>query len=171
MAYFNILIPILSLCFNILTQIFSYKYILKKKLLKSEYLGCLCGFIFLIVCELALGEGSFKEWLFLVFANLIIYACFSYCYFTFINMGETARRIRLLRELYDAPFGLTQEEILKRYNAEEVINIRMSRLLNNGQITLRNERYFVSSPIMLSISKILVLMKLIVLGKESEFEK
>jgi len=171
MAYFNILIPILSLCFNILTQIFSYKYILRKELLKSEYLGCLCGFILLIVCELAIREDLFKEWLFLVFANLIIYACFSYCYFTFINMGETARRIRLLRELYDAPFGLTGEEILKRYNAEEVINIRMNRLLNNGQIVLRNGRYYIGSPIMLLISRMIVFMKIIVLGRESEFRK
>ncbi|MDD5465380.1 MAG: hypothetical protein PHP73_03450 [Candidatus Omnitrophica bacterium] len=109
--------------------------------------------------------------MFLIFVNLIIYFCLSYCYFNFINMGETARRIRLLRELGEAPAGLTKGDILKRYNAQEIINIRINRLMNNSQIVLRNGRYYVGSPVMLFISKAIVLMKLVVLGKKSEFDR
>lgn len=170
MSYFSIFIPVLSACFNILAQVFFCKYIIKKGLLKSIYLGFLCGLVIFIVGEFITYQPS-GDWLALFLANLIIYGCLSSGFFTFINMGETARRIRLLRELYDAPFGLTREEILKRYNAEEIINIRMNRLLNNGQVILRDGRYYACRQVMLFISKTIIFMKLIVSGRESEFEK
>lgn len=170
MDYFNIFIPVIGIFINITTQIFSYKYLLGKKLLKSEYFGFLCGAVVLAVSEIIAHQALEADWLSLICVNLIIYLCFSYCYFNFINMGETARRIRLLRELDEAPAGLTMKEILKRYNAQEIINIRMNRLMHNGQIVLRGGRYYVGSPVMLLISKAIVLMKLVVLGKKSEFD-
>ena len=72
-----------------------------------------------------------------------------------------------MRELYDAPEGLTGEQILSRYNAEEIIKARMIRLINNNQIILRDGRYHVDSPVMLGISKIIVFMKSIILGKRT----
>lgn len=170
MNYFHILIPLIAISGNISAQMFLYKYLPGKKLLKSEYSGFLCGVIVLAVCQaLVYGEPAVER-LSLICVNLIIYFCLSYCYFHFINLGETARRIRLLRELYDSGQGLNKEEILSRYNAEEVIDLRMRRLLNNRQIILRAGRYYVGSPVMLLISRAIVLMKLVVLGKKSEFE-
>ena len=171
MGYFNILIPVMGICVNICAQILAYKYILIRKLLKSEYFGFLSGLTVVITLQILVHQSSLIERLALTCVNLIIYLCFSYIYFSFINMGETARRIRLLREVGESPQGLTKEQVLSRYNAVEVVNIRLSRLLNNGQIILRNSRYYVGSPVMLFISKVLVLMKLIVLGKRSEFDK
>lgn len=171
MPYFSIFIPVLSICFDIFAQIAFYKYVMKKALLRSEYLGFVCGFCVFIICELIAYGEPFGEWLFLLFVNLAVYFCLSYCYFTFINWGETARRIRLLRELYDAPDGLTKEQILARYNAAEIINIRLARLINNNQVILRDEKYYTGSPVMLFISKTIVLIKRIVLGKASEFDR
>lgn len=170
MDYFDILIPLMGIIGNITAQIFSYKYLPVKKLLKSEYFGFLCGLIVLVACEIISYQALEADWLSLICVNLIIYLCLSYCYFNFINMGETARRIRLLRELDEMPTGLTREDMLKRYNAQEIINIRMNRLMHNGQIVLRDGRYYVGSPVMLLISKAIVLMKLVVLGKKSEFD-
>jgi len=170
MSYLNILIPVMGICANISAQIFSYKYILIKKLLKSEYFGFMGGLIVLIILQIFAYQPSFIERSALACVNLVIYLCFSYTYFTFINMGETARRIRLLRELYDSDLGLNREEILSRYNAEVVIDLRMGRLVNNHQIILRAGRYYVASPVMLLISRAIVLMKLVVLGKKSEFD-
>mgnify|MGYP001458472362 CR=1 FL=1 len=170
MNYFNILIPVIGIFTSIIAQVFSYKYLLDKKLLKSEYFGFLCGLIVLVICEILTYQAPVANSVALICVNLIIYFCFSYCYFNFINMGETARRIRLLRELDESPDGLTWEDMFKRYNAQEIIKIRINRLLSNGQIVLRNERYYVSSPVMLLISKAIVLMKSIILGKKSEFD-
>jgi len=83
-------------------------------------------------------------------------------------MGETARRIRLLRELYGAADGLTKEEILKRYNAKEIVNLRVSRLLKSGQIVLSEGRYYIKNPLMAFISKLIYFLKFIVLGKQGQ---
>ena len=93
-----------------------------------------------------------------------------YCYFNFINLGETARRIRILRELYDSKKGLSMAEILERYNAKNIVEKRLSRLINHGQIIDKNDKYYIGNPIMLLIARIIVTMKLILLGKKSEFE-
>lgn len=171
MSYLNILIPVIAICANISAQIFSYKYILTKKLLKSEYFGFLAGLTVLIILQIFAYQSSLIERFALACANLIIYLCLSYSYFCFISMGETARRIRLLRELCDSPQGLTKEEMLSRYNAAEVISMRMIRLLNNCQVILRDSRYYAGSPVMLLISRTIVFMKIIILGRDSEFRK
>lgn len=171
MSYFRIFIPFLSLCLNILVQIISYKYLLKSRLLKSEYFGFACGCAALLIVEFILYQRMPQESFALFFADLIIYSCFSYGYFTFINMGETARRIRLLRELYDSPSGLTKQQLFKMYNAENIINQRLERLLNNHQIVLRAGRYYLGKPLMLFISRAIVFVKLVVFGKTSEFNE
>lgn len=171
MDYFNILIPVMGICANICAQILAYKYILNKRLLKSEYFGFLTGLTALIILQVFAYQASLTERLALTCVSLIIYFCFSYIYFSFINMGETARRIRLLREIGESLQGLTKEQVLSRYNAAEVSDIRLKRLLNNHQISLRDSRYYIDSPVMLLISKAIILMKLIVLGKKSEFDK
>ncbi|MEK6683024.1 MAG: hypothetical protein AABY79_13800, partial [Nitrospirota bacterium] len=78
--------------------------------------------------------------------------------------------IRILRELYDSKEGLSLEEILQRYNAKEIVEKRISRLINNGQVLYKDGRYFIGSPVMLMISRIIVTMKLLLLGKASEFD-
>jgi hypothetical protein len=146
---------------------------LKGSLLKSEYLGFACGFLAYIFCEVLAYKSSLSliEWLGVATANCLIYLCFSYCYFTFINMGETARRIRILRELSASPEGLTEDEVLIRYNADEIIVTRMERLLNNRQVVMRAGRYYIGNPTVVLISKLIVVVKLIALGKRSEFDR
>lgn len=87
-------------------------------------------------------------------------------YFNFINLGETARRIRLLSELYNCRVGLTYPEIIQRYNAKEVLNRRVLRLLNNGQIVYRDGRYFTANPSVLIISQGIFWMKQFLLGRK-----
>jgi hypothetical protein len=77
-------------------------------------------------------------------ANAIIYGCFCYVYFHFNNMGETARRVRLLREMASASRPLTYDEILARYNAEEILGRRLSRLLGAQQITRSGDRLYIT---------------------------
>lgn len=171
-SYFILGVPILSMLANVSAQILCYKYAFKKGLLKSEYAGFIFGLVVFTACGfLTFSKGSPGEWLGSFLANLVIYACLSYCYFTFINMGQTARRVRLLRELYDAPQGLSREEMLSRYNAEDIINVRIARLLGNNQVILRDAKYYIGTPAVLFIAKMITLTKLIVSGRKSEFEK
>lgn len=103
---------------------------------------------------------------------VVSYFCLVYCYFFgFFNLGESARRIRLLIELYSADEqGMTLEEILVAYNAKMIVAARLDRLRLSGQIIEKDGRYFVGKPIMLYLAKALVLMKVLFLGGKSEFD-
>lgn len=101
-------------------------------------------------------------------ANLLIYSALGYGYFHFINLGETARRIRILRELYKASEGLAADEILARYNAQQIVTMRISRLLRNGQIVEHAGRYVVGKPLMLFIARSMAWLKRLLIGKPRE---
>lgn len=172
-GYLQLSIPIIALLFNSLTQIGFYKFFPKLGLLKSEYTGFIFGFCFILVIEMwifLLGVNALNDIIAVAIANLIIYFCLGFLYFTFINLGETARRIRLLRELLDAKEGLSLKEILSRYNAKEIIDKRINRLEGNGQIICKEGNYFVGGNVLLLIAKTIVLAKLMVLGKKSEYD-
>ena len=82
-------------------------------------------------------------------------------------MVQTARRIRILTELKDVPGGFSLRQILERYNSREVIERRLNRLIDHGQITDKNGRYYIGNPSILIIAKILVVAKRFVFGVPS----
>ena len=170
--YLHILNPVISLVINVIFQVLGFRY-LNLGLLKSEYLGFTIGFLSIFIFEFYisfLSSVSGKDFIAFLITNSLIYSALGYCYFHFINLGETARRIRILRDIYDSKYGLSMNEILERYNAKEIVEKRINRLLNNGQIIYKDGRYYIGSPTMVLISKTIVAMKLILLGKSSEFK-
>lgn len=99
----------------------------------------------------------------------LAYVSFAHCYFSFYNLGEAGRRIRLVIELYLAgDKGMTIEELLAAYNARMILGARLYRLLVSGQIVEKDGRYFVGQPVMLYLAKSLVLMKILLFKRESE---
>lgn len=166
-------IPIICLTVNVLVQVISFRYIANLKLLKSIFTGYAVGLATIFILELYvffIPSIPVKDFFSILAVNIITYSSLSYCYFHFLNLGETARRIRILMEIYDSKDGLSMDEILIRYNAKEIIERRINRLINSGQVIYKDGRYFIGNPIMLLMSKIIIAMKLILLGKKSEFD-
>lgn len=129
-------------------------------LLKSVYLGFAAG---LSACAVLSGFSADS------FAAVITYGALGYCYFHFINLGETARRIRIVRELDEAgPAGLTREELLSRYNAAKMLDARFARLVNNSQVIEKEGRYYLGKPAVLYMAKTLLFMKKVLLGRSAE---
>lgn len=95
-----------------------------------------------------------------------------YCYLAgMFNPGESARRIRLLIELRTAGArGMTLDEIVSVYNAHAIIRARLDRLLAGGQIVEHDGRYFVGRRLMLTLAKVMVVFKVVLLGAKTEFE-
>ena len=75
------------------------------------------------------GSGVPPAW---IVPGLTMVVCNSYIGFHLDNMAETARRIRLLRELHAAS-GLTREALLAVYPPQEVFDLRIRRLKLAGQ--------------------------------------
>jgi len=171
-SYLKSLNPVIGLTLNVFTQVISFRYI-KLSLLKSLVLGFIIGLFFVFGADFYghfAAVQSVEEFLSLSIVNFLTYSALGYCYAHFINLGEGARRIRIIRELYKSKTGLTLDELLKIYDGRQMVENRINRLIRSGQIILRNNRYFIGKPIMLFIARIILLMKLIVLGKRRGFE-
>ncbi|MDP2939103.1 MAG: hypothetical protein Q8O13_03355 [Candidatus Omnitrophota bacterium] len=168
--YLNVFIPVISLAINVVTQVVSFKVYSKLGLLNSIFLGFFAGFIFLgslFISDFMTELILLKYFCGIFSVNLITYICFAYCYFHFINLGETARRIRILRELKESPIGLSMDEILMRYNAKDIVKLRIARLLRNGQIMFKNGKYYIGNSTVLIMARLLEVLKLILLGRKS----
>lgn len=170
--YLIAFLPIIAFAINIISQICISRYLKNFGLLKSVIAGFAIGLLSLLFIEIFCMKLYFLPLknIFSIIADTTTYFCLGYVYFHFINLGETARRIRLLRELYDSKEGLNLEEILSRYNAKEIIQKRINRLIDSRQIILKDDKYYIANPIMLLTSKFILMLKLILLGKKSEFD-
>ena len=80
------------------------------------------------------------ELIWAVFYSLIVYNALAYSYFHVFNMSETARRIRILYEIYTSK-QLKASDIAPLYNANDMLNSRLERLLSMKQIKLSHDRY------------------------------
>jgi len=167
----HIFSPVLGLLINVISQIIVTRYVKKLGLLKSVLLGFLVGLTIVFTIEIAhnlMSHSIISELIADLALNIITYAALGYCYFHFVNLGETARRVRIVRELLDSKDGLSMSEILENYNASEIISVRLQRLLKNKQIIQRNDKYVIGKSIILYITKIIIMMKITFLGKQSE---
>ncbi len=172
LQYLHVFIPVLGLMINILVQVGGFRYLGNLTLLKSVILGFGVGLISVIGCEgYVFGDEAVLhgELVPLMIVNLLIYSALGYCYFHFINLGETARRIRILRELAEVPEGLTLKEILDRYNARQIVTMRIHRLLHNHQIIEQDGRYYIGNPVMFWIATSMALLKWVIFQKTNEF--
>jgi len=166
------MIPVVLFGVNVLCQIFVIRYLKQIGLLKSIYIGFATGAVlFLSIWTWRMmAMRPDRDTIAFFFVDGLIYSALSYSYLHFINLGETARRIRLLRELSMAPGGYTQQELLEHYNSKEIVGRRLGKLLGSGQVVCKEGRYYIGKPVMLFFSSIMSVMKFIVIGKWSEFD-
>jgi len=145
--------------------------LLRLKVAVCSFIVGLCGsagslFAFLVPAE----SLSMSDTIGYAVLSLVSYLGLCYCYFfAFYNVGESARRIRLLIELDAAgEDGMTLEEILASYNARMIVEARLGRLLASGQIAQVDDRYFMAGRLLLYVAKAMIFLKLILFGSTSE---
>jgi hypothetical protein len=166
------LAPAIAFAINVVVQVASYRLVSRLNILGAIFAGFGAGLLALIVLsayDYTIQRQPPPELISLFIVNLVTFSALGYGYFHFINLGVTARRIRLLIELMESEGGLAYEEILQRYNAREMVDNRLGRLLDSGQVLLKEGKCFIGKPVMLLMAKAMVAMKLLVLGKRSEF--
>lgn len=172
-GYVIALAPLAALATNVAAQVAVFRLFPHRGLLRSELAGFAAGggALALVHALAAVPPHPPGEPAALLAANALCYGALGYCYFHFGNLGETARRVRIVRELAESPGGLTLEEILRRYDAREIFDRRLGRLTGTGQIVLRDGRYFIASPLLAAMARGVLLLKLLFLGRGSEFDQ
>jgi hypothetical protein len=159
----------LAVVANTAGQIAAYRLLRSSgRLFKSQLAGTLVGGLVLGLLVNRGPEGALPADV--ATADALLYAAFCYVYFHWNNMGETARRIRMLRELAAAPEGLTVQEMVRRYSAREILERRLERLSAAGQISETDGRLVLTSRAVLLSAQLVGLVKLIVFGGRSELD-
>lgn len=165
MTLLQVISPVLGLLSNCLFQITTKRLFPSISLMRSVHVGFLAGVAFLMIFELFVIKETFYL---LLTSSLMIYIAESFCYFNLITLCITARRVRILRELYEkGQEGLTLPELLSRYNANDMVQIRVKRLMDSGQVIFKQDKFYVGNPTVLVMAKILTLMKILLLGQKT----
>lgn len=171
MFYLHIASPVVGLVINVATQIVGFRYVKGWGLLRWVFSGFVAGFAALLFVEMGYAltaHSGLLESIGEITLGAMTYSALGYCYFHFVNLGETARRIRILTELWESGDGLSRNEILERYDASHIVNVRLQRMINKKQIIVENGRYYIGKPIMLYMARAIVMMKLVLLRRRSE---
>jgi hypothetical protein len=173
-AFLHMITPILGLGANVIFQVGAFRLHSRLSLLKSVFLGFGIGLLVVFILDASLFYASpAAQWhamLDIFLANILTYGALGYGYFHFINLGETARRVRILREIDYFPKGLSLQELLCRYNSKAILQYRIDRLLHNRQIILDRGKYRIGNPSMFFITRIVLSLKQLIIGKKSEFD-
>ena len=74
--------------------------------------------------------------------SLIVYSAIGYSYFHIFNMSKTARRIRILHEIKAAEH-LKMTEVEAIYNAKDMFDVRIERLISMRQLRKYEGKYFI----------------------------
>lgn len=97
--------------------------------------------------------------------NLIILLCMGYIYINILTIGDVSIRIKLLN-YFKKHNSLTEKEILADYNAREIIDKRIDRLLQNGQLVLKEDRLIIGKKRQIYVAKFYMFWRKIMFGSD-----
>ena len=170
--YLQIISPITGLLVNIFFQVIACRYLTRANLFKSFFLGFFLGLLSLIFFDFynAIKYNNFDTnfWL-ILFSNIVIYFSLSFCYEQLIGSGISLR-IRILYYIMNSHDGLSYNQLFDQFDTMGLYNRRLKRLVEIGQILEFDEKYYTKNSLLLFISRFLILLRIIFIGKESEFD-
>lgn len=83
----------------------------------------------------------------------VVYGAVAYAYFHLFNLGETARRIRILREIHAAG-TLRDDALAGAYGSDELVTVRLGRLVETGQVEVRGGRYVLVGAVLYAAARV-----------------
>src|SRR3989338_3597177 len=86
--------------------------------------------------------------------GVIVYCSFSICYFILFAMTESARRIRILHELYLSG-AKTVDELRNEYGATHMLSVRLDRMVSLKQLKKYNNRYYTDGQMLYWIARVI----------------
>jgi hypothetical protein len=167
----SLAIPFIAALCEFVLHLLVARYFIKRGTIISTLVAYTCGLLIMAAMEIwFLNSGRLAAWevVGLSGVNFILYSAMAFSFFSFVNIGESSVRIRVLRELAAAPEGLDKETLLARYNVDHIIQIRVDRLLTSGEmICCENRYYYTGRPKMLLVAKGSQALQRLLLGKQS----
>lgn len=168
----SFLIPLAALAVNFAIQVGSFRRARGKHFFASILRGFAGGLLALLVFQAFLmGRHPSPGYLAgEILVNISTYAALAYCYYNFVQLGQTSIRLRLYAEIAARAAGMPVEEIAREYSEDGLMEVRVHRLIESGDLVRKGDRYFVGRRRLVHIGRILFAAKLLLLGKASEFD-
>ncbi len=171
--YYSLLSPVLALAANVVVQVMLVRLRRGTYFLRSVAEACLCGGGVLAVLEVIRIHHtgiSLESLSYALLVNAPVYLALSYCYFNFANLGQSSIRIRIYNKIASSPNGLRIEDLTREYNEQSLMEMRLHRLRESGDLAEKNGVLRIGRPRLVWAAKIIFATKQFVLGKTSEFE-
>jgi hypothetical protein len=169
----NFISPIIAMVANVLAQIILFRLRHGTQYFRSIIQAFLLGAVTLLAGEafFVSTSESVSERLFLALAvNLPIYLGLSYCYYNFVQLGQTSIRLRMYTEIMAHAAGVMISEIERENDEKGFTEVRLQRLLESRDIIARDGNYFIGRTRLLYIANVIFAAKHFLLGKKSEFD-
>lgn len=168
----DLLIPILAVMVNLIVQVISFRHWRGANYFLTIILGFGGGLAAFVIMEILFLQLAFSKdhLLTALLVNTPIYICLAYCYYSFVQLGQTSIRIRLYAEIASKSDGLSAEDVATEYSDDSLVAVRIQRLVESGDLIKRNGAFFVGRKRLPLIGNILFFAKRFLLGKTSEFD-
>jgi hypothetical protein len=108
----------------------------------SIFLATLVALSFTIAVTIILSRGmAVADATALLVINIGTSVALAFCYFTFVNLNYTSLRVRMLRDLVEKGGYFSLDDLMQRYDADAVLDIRLHRLVKAAELRLDGSRY------------------------------
>lgn len=169
--YITLASPFAALAVNVVTQILLLRQSAGARYMRSMLIGFFFGAFSLCLVDVLFFSHPthLPDCVAELAVRVLSYIGLSYCYFHFVNLGQTSIRVRIYSELVDNPIGLKIDALKKDYNETKLAEARLQRLTSSGDVVESEGRYFVGRYRLVLVSRILLFAKQLILGTRSEF--
>ncbi len=160
--------PLAGLAAYCLAQVAGSRLVQGRRPYVTLFAGFGVGMVAVIAVSavaLHFSELSASDSLGLLLLNLMAYGALGFGYFNFVNMNITSLRIRMLQELLARGGRMSREELLSCYGTDEMIDLRISRLVRGGHLVESGGRLQIGKRSFLLLARVFALLRWIVLGR------
>ncbi len=159
--------PVVGLAASVVAQVVAHWLMPRRPIVVSYAAGFLCGaMVSLLTLFASAAAAGWADGL----ACLLTFGGLNYCYSNFVNLNFTSLRIRLLKELMAAGGRERVEEIARQYGSEAILQRRLARLVEWGQLRESDGRYIAAEGSFLRLARLFTLLKRVVLGRGFRYE-
>jgi len=168
----TLICPVIAVAVNAIAQVIVFRLRRGMQYFRSIIEGVFAGAVAFVILEaiFAIKGIPFNGIATILLVDAPTYFALSYCTYSFVQLGQTSIRIRMYAEIAANPSGISVEEMNREYDDQRLIDMRLRRLTESGDIIEKDGRYYVGRKKFLYVSNILFGAKRFLLGKESEFE-
>lgn len=109
--------------------------------------------IWKLVLLYLISQANFVLWYFVY--SLIVYNSFAFLYFFFLTTTETSIHFHIISQIFLHDGKISRGSFREKYNDDLMMQARLERLIDLGQIKESNNKYYIKGKFFLFIANVL----------------